>query len=80
MSVIFIKITNNNIRNTHKNIYNDLGMKRKLFIFGGFGFIGLNLCNFLSKNYNISLIGKNNRNHKPKDCKELLRIFIILIF
>lgn len=47
-------------------------MKRKLFIFGGFGFIGLNLNIYLFKNYHITLIGKNTRNLKPKNCDKII--------
>ena len=47
-------------------------MKRKLFIFGGFGFIGLNLNIYLCKDYHITLIGKNTRNHRPKNCEKII--------
>ena len=73
MIIILIKITNNNIRNTHKkNIYTDLIMKRKLFIFGGFGFIGLNLNKNLSNRFKITLIGHNNKKYKPKNCNRII--------
>ena len=46
-------------------------MKRKLFIFGGFGFIGLNLSNLLYKDFKISLIGNNKQNYFPKNCHKM---------
>ena len=47
-------------------------MKSKLFIFGGFGFIGLNLNEYLSKDFKITLIGNKSNFHHPQNCKKII--------